>query len=183
MKTLQQIYKSYSNDKPSKGGDKGTLHSYIDYYENLFSFDDMRGRAKRVLEIGVHTGHSLALWREYFHNALVIGVELNARRIDESLVEDCHVIIGDATKEETFGGIDNIDVVIDDGSHRLEHQLKTFEILWPRMAKGGIYCIEDILDYNKNKEKFHDLHSRYEVHDGRIKTNNFSDVIVTYFHD
>lgn len=182
MKTLHEIYSEYSNTRPGKGGDKGTLHSYIDYYEGLFE-NDMRDRAKSVVEIGVHTGHSIAMFDEYFYNADVVGIELNQRRIDLSLTGNCDIIIGDATQEKTFEGIDNIDVVIDDGSHKLEHQLKTFEILFPRMNKNGIYCIEDILDFDKDKETLLNLHPRHEVHDGREKTNNPSDVIVSYFHD
>ena len=35
------------------------------------------------------------------------------------------------------------EVVIDDGSHRPEHILETFRILFPLLADGGIYAIED----------------------------------------
>ena len=181
MKTLKEIYSKYSNERAGKGGDKGTLHSYIDYYENLFAVNDIRSKANRVLEIGVHTGHSLAMWKEYFHNAEVIGVELNAKRIDRKLTKYCTVIVGDATKPETFMGLDNIDIVIDDGSHRLDHQVKTFNILASKMNSPSIYCIEDVLDYNRSKETLLGLHSRHEIHDGREATNNPSDVIVTYF--
>lgn len=179
MKSLKQIYDLYSNDKPSKGGDKGTLHSYIEFYE--FLFQERRYDVRRVVEVGVHTGHSLALWRDYFPNAEIIGVEINRRRIREELVEGCKVIIGDATKEETFEGIDDIDIVIDDGSHKLEHQLRTFEILFSRMTDDGLYCIEDILDYDKDAHHFENLDSPIEVvYDGRHKTNNPTDVIITY---
>lgn len=178
MKSLQEIYDQYSNDKPGKGGDKGTLHSYIKYYEQLF--EKRRLDVKRIVEIGIHTGHSLALWRDYFPNAEIIGVETNQRRIRSDLVEGCKVIIGDATKEQTFEGIDNIDIVIDDGSHRKEHQVKTFEILFSRVVENGIYCIEDILDYDNDHLIFEKLHSKQSVYDGRKETNNPSDVIITY---
>ena len=35
------------------------------------------------------------------------------------------------------------DVIIDDGSHRSEHITASFEHLWPRLADGGLYVIED----------------------------------------
>jgi len=38
----------------------------------------------------------------------------------------------------------DIDILIDDGSHRLNDQLTTLALLWPSIRKGGWYCIEDI---------------------------------------
>ncbi len=35
------------------------------------------------------------------------------------------------------------DIVIDDGSHRIAHQLKSFDFLFPKMSDHGIYVIED----------------------------------------
>jgi hypothetical protein len=38
----------------------------------------------------------------------------------------------------------NFDVVIDDGSHVPEHQLISFESLWPAVKPGGLYIVEDL---------------------------------------
>jgi demethylmacrocin O-methyltransferase len=35
------------------------------------------------------------------------------------------------------------DLIVDDGSHINEHVIKTFEILFPKLKKGGIYVVED----------------------------------------
>jgi hypothetical protein len=35
------------------------------------------------------------------------------------------------------------DLIIDDGSHINEHVIKSFEFLFPKLKKGGIYVIED----------------------------------------
>lgn len=37
------------------------------------------------------------------------------------------------------------DVIIDDGSHRVGDQARTLEALWPFLAEGGIYIVEDLL--------------------------------------
>ena len=35
------------------------------------------------------------------------------------------------------------DLIMDDGSHINEHVIKSFEFLFPKLKKGGIYVIED----------------------------------------
>ena len=39
--------------------------------------------------------------------------------------------------------IGQIDIVIDDGSHRNEHVLQTFAFLFPRLSNPGMYVVED----------------------------------------
>ena len=36
------------------------------------------------------------------------------------------------------------DVVLDDGSHMMSHVVKTFEFLYPRVAKNGIYMVTNL---------------------------------------
>ena len=35
------------------------------------------------------------------------------------------------------------DVIIDDGSHHVAHVNKTFQYLYPKMSKDGVYLVED----------------------------------------
>ena len=87
------------------------------------------------------------MWEEFFPNATIYGIDIDPkckqfegdrRRIfigDQSDSEFCQQVI-----EETGG---EIDIVIDDGSHRIEHQLKSFSMFFPAMTSHGIYVIED----------------------------------------
>jgi cephalosporin hydroxylase len=34
-------------------------------------------------------------------------------------------------------------LIVDDGSHRSEHVIASFEVLFPLLARGGLYVIED----------------------------------------
>ncbi len=36
------------------------------------------------------------------------------------------------------------DIVLDDGSHQMEHIAKTFNFLYPRLPKNGVYLVEDL---------------------------------------
>lgn len=47
-----------------------------------------------------------------------------------------------AIVEEEFGD-EALDLVIDDASHRYEPTVASFEVLFPRVAAGGLYIIED----------------------------------------
>ncbi len=41
-------------------------------------------------------------------------------------------------------GCSAFDAIVDDGSHRWEDQLTTLGNLWPFLAPGGLYFIEDV---------------------------------------
>ena len=54
---------------------------------------------------------------------------------DQSDSDFCHQVI-----RETGG---EFDIIIDDGSHRIEHQLKSFSLFFPTLTDHGIYVVED----------------------------------------
>lgn len=141
MSSLGEVYR----DLAAHGvqSDKGSDHSYIQVYEDLFaSLHD--GQPVNVLEIGVLYGHSLALWRDYFGpKARVWGVDLNP-----TPVQGVAVVKHDATDPRLVDALDRdgYDLVIDDGSHLRDHQAYTFTILKPLLRKGALYVIEDLQD-------------------------------------
>jgi hypothetical protein len=40
--------------------------------------------------------------------------------------------------------MDGLDLIVDDGSHLTSHQIKSLELLRPKLKPGGIYILEDI---------------------------------------
>ena len=91
-------------------------------------------------------------------------------------------IIGDATKEETVKKFDSLDIIIDDGSHRIQDQLKSFNLLYPKLKESGVYIIEDIRDIDNTITQFKDLENSHKVNvkifDFRNLKNIKDDVIV-----
>lgn len=173
MKSLKEIYSMYNTESPKAGGDKGTVHSYIEnYYESALAA--YRPSARRILEIGINQGHSLMMWKDYFVNGEIIGVDIKIPAVDTK----CRMICGDATDPKTFEGLTNFDVIIDDGSHLLSHQIESFNLLFPKLNVGGIYIIEDIADIDNNKTEFTKLHSSVKIFDFRNIKNRKDDVIV-----
>ena len=173
METLREIYNRYSGT-PESGGDKGTEHSYIDlYYEEAFS--SYRKESITILEIGIRRGHSLHMWNEYFDNAKIIGVDIVDFKIEN---RGYTLIYGDATKEETFSSIHNLDIIIDDGSHKFKDQMKTFSILWPKLNTNGLYIIEDFNKLDDRKDKLMRKLPNPKIFDFRKNKNRYDDVLI-----
>lgn len=85
------------------------------------------------------------MWRAYFPHGRIFGIDIhdksahNQRRIKTFLGSQTDPIFLDKVVRE----IGKIDIIVDDGSHMNEHVLFTFRQLFPHLADGGIYAIED----------------------------------------
>ena len=174
MKTLKEIYKEFAS--PEGSGDKGTAHSYIDNYYN-HRFDKIRHDKLNILEIGVSTGLSLQMWCEYFPNSKIIGVEIE--KIDYQPANNrISILNGDATDSKTFNNVDNLDIIIDDGSHVFTDQIFSFAILYHKLNRGGIYIIEDVRDIDNIGKFFKRLNAKAKIFDFRNIKGRNDDVIV-----
>lgn len=181
MKTLQEIYDKFKTHGDKGYGDKGSVHSYIPYYEELLT---PYRKNSCFLEIGLQGGNSLRMWNEYFIDSHVVGVEIFEHRTGGlHLDPNYNVIVYDATKLSFLEKIQNLtfDVIIDDGSHYLHEQIQTFHLLKNKMNAGGIYIIEDIKDIDSSRRYFQDgLHTNHEILDLRSVKNRRDDVLVIY---
>jgi hypothetical protein len=131
--------------------DKWGSHWYLQHYQTHFG--PLRKRSLNLLEIGVgeysnpgEGGSSLRMWKTYFPNAKIFGLDVYDKR---SLEEDRIRIFQGSQTDERFlrsmvkdsGGFD---IIIDDGSHINSHVIRTFEIMFPLLRNPGIYVIEDV---------------------------------------
>lgn len=111
-------------------------------------FKKFRGRPVHILEIGVYSGGSLEMWREYFgQDCRVYGVDIEASCLK---YEDARTRIfignqGDRTFWKHFREhVPDLDIVIDDAGHKPHEQVVSFEELWPHIRRGGVYLCEDL---------------------------------------
>lgn len=135
--SLRQLARKY-------GTDKGTDHSYLEVYEHLF--DKFRHRKISLLEIGVYHGESLRLWREFFPNGRITGIDID---LPSSRIEGCELLRISQTDRATLDAAfadESLDIIIDDASHRIEDQVQSVCWLWPKLKPGGLYLIEDVAD-------------------------------------
>lgn len=128
------------------GTDKNSYHSYIkNFYEK--EFEPYKESKIDLLEIGIETGGSLKLWKEYFLNSKsIVGVDISDEKIDPKYknIDGVSVNIGDAYDKTFSNKFDKYDIIIDDGPHTLESQIKSIEFYLPKLKQNGLFIIEDI---------------------------------------
>ena len=124
------------------------LHKWVHYFDiyerHLTRF---RGRAPVMLEIGVSGGGSLAMWKSFLgEGARLVGIDINPEcKAHEA--EDIEIFIGSQDDPAVIARVlekyPHIDIVLDDGSHVMEHMVKTFGLLYDRVSPTGVYIVED----------------------------------------
>ena len=139
MKSLQELWDEHDGRLIDKWA------HYLPIYERYFA--KFRGTDCRILEIGVAHGGSLQLWKAYFgKESTIVGVDIDPRCRDYG-GPGIYVLTGNQGDKEywdSWGPAEKaFDIVIDDGSHRLEDQAISFQALWPHVQPGGVYLIED----------------------------------------
>lgn len=170
MLTLKQICSLYNTDK-------NTYHSYVDQiYEDLFR--ELRPSVKKLLEIGVDSGASLFMWKEYFDNAKIYG-------IDEKDCPAAHnrdriqFLAEDAYRHDTMGKLpSDFDIIIDDGPHTLDTMTFTIKEYLKKINNNGILIIEDLQDFHWSNILRKHVPENYnvEVRDLRKIRNRYDDI-------
>ncbi len=132
--------------------DKNTLHSYVNVYEDMF--DSLRYTAKNILEIGMGLGGSIMVWRNYFINAHIYGIDTcNLADIhSQSIKNDYHITLfpntngyNDQFIRDNFTNKNiKFDMVLDDASHTLEDIIYFIIKYLPLLSDNGIMVIESI---------------------------------------
>ena len=144
MNTLDKISLKYL---PSK-----IQHNYLELMD--LHFEKKKNSALKILEIGVETERSVKMWKEYFSNAIIYGLDINmnCKKFEEDRIK---IIIGSQTDENILSQLPNdLDIIIDDGSHIEKDVIKSLNYLYKNKLKiGGLYVIEDML-LSENKDLF-----------------------------
>lgn len=151
---------------------------YFPIYERHFA--KFRNRPINLLEVGIYSGGSLDMWLDYFGPQIrIFGVDIAPEcKVYER--DGVDVFIGDQADAEFWeafkAGTPKMDIVIDDGSHKPRHQLRTMEAMLPHMNPGGVYLCEDVHGYPESAfaAHVHQLAHGLNTHSGfeRNEDNN-----------
>lgn len=147
--TLDEIidtkYPAYRGEAPYAGGKD--ICGYFPLYEK-----HLPEKVDNFLEIGIAMGISIKMFRDYYDGVGVFHAMNwnwgNAGVINKAELEErqfvCHE--GNQADVEFLSTIKTqFDVIIDDGSHRSDHQIITFDRLFNNnLNPGGLYVVEDL---------------------------------------
>ena len=209
-KKLEIIREILINDKNKN---KSDLHNYFlnnneeaifkhlpffDIYERYFS--QYREKDINLLEVGVGSGGSCKMWKHYFSNNNK-DAKVNIYAIDKN--EKCKQFEQDNIKifigsqddrdflKKVKKQIPKLDILIDDGGHRMNQQIITFEEMYEHIKDDGIYVCEDIytsywpnfgggyknpnsfIEYTKNLIDY--LNAYWSIVEDNLLPNDFTD--------
>lgn len=120
-------------------------HSLRAYDRLLAKFLDMN---PTMYLIGSKGGALIQMWLDYFSNNVNLVVVESDRRIKLMEADNVKVRIcaeGDwkgLSAVLSEGGQPNI--VVDDGDHLYAHQTRSFELIFPLVALGGVYIVDGL---------------------------------------
>ncbi|MCH9726633.1 MAG: class I SAM-dependent methyltransferase [Planctomycetes bacterium] len=139
MRSTELDLTKYNSDK--------IANQYLQFYDPLFT--PLANSNIALLELGIFNGGSLHLWKDYFPNGKISGIDLN---IPEGFENDDRMNAYKGSQVD-FDFLKNIaekeapsgfDIIIDDASHIGELSRQSFWYLFDNHLKpGGIYVIED----------------------------------------
>jgi len=122
----------------------GDTHWYTEFYGRILG--PRRTNVRNVLEIGIGRGGSLLMWRDFFPNAVIHGID---GREDFMMSEDRIVTYNcNAYTEKCMNSYladKRFDVIIDDGPHTPESWIFCLNNYVDLLDEGGILMIEDVI--------------------------------------
>ena len=170
--------------------DKYEYHFYTPHYQNHFK--NFKFKKNNILEIGVGGyedpylgGNSLRMWKSYFPFSKIYSLDI----YDKSFLQENRIKIFKGSQvdfdflDDVMNDIGEIDIIIDDGSHINKHVIETFEYLFTKLNKGGIYVLEDTQtsywkDYGGNSTNFDDKTTIYGFFKSLIDSLNNEEFIL-----
>ena len=122
--------------------------NYFNIYEDLFK--KYKNKDITFVEIGIHNGGSLDIWRKYFtKNTKIIGIDINPEcKKFEKRDENIEVYIGNQSDknfwDNFFKKVGPVDIILDDGGHTNLDQIITTINAVKNINDGGILVVEDV---------------------------------------
>ena len=148
---FEKLFSFYKTDKAKFiESDNLNGHGFSEFYEKHFS--RLRTEKLKILEIGSFSGASAAAFSKYFQNSKIYCLDINLTKfiyrsnrifpygVDITNFKTVNKFLEDIEFKKS---ISFFDIIIDDGSHLLSHQLKSLNYFFKLVKKGGFYIVED----------------------------------------
>ncbi|MDA8130457.1 MAG: class I SAM-dependent methyltransferase [Elusimicrobia bacterium] len=174
-----------------RGTDKGDCKTYVKgFYEAEFA--PRRSARNRLLEIGVRSGASMALWANFFSDAELIGVDVEPVGAPAGPLKEyvdypsVKFFCKDAYEESFAADLEGkFTILIDDGPHSLASQKRFLQLYLPKLEKGGVLIVEDVQRAYRDSFQLMRLLPDgfvFEVHDFRSVSGTGDDFLFVVRH-
>ena len=136
MDRLTELGIKYNTDKATGHGFTEFYYPYLEKYIN-----------PSILEIGIYDGASLKMWEEFYGYPNIIGVDILEKKQYEN--QNIRTVVADQGNptdllSKCTALVPEYDIIIDDGSHIIDHQISSLVTLFPCLKSGGTYIMEDL---------------------------------------
>ncbi len=169
--------------------DKNDLHKYVVLYDYIINTQYLKKQSPlSILEIGIRQGDSIKIWEESSLFNKVVGLDITPAEAENGVQ---FKFSNKVTLEQGMDGYDpevakyisdkhsKFDIILDDGDHMWESQLKFFENYFPLLNPGGVIMCEDISqNYLPQLQQLCQQYKDFYVFDLRAKANIHGNEIV-----
>lgn len=149
MNKLTEIANKYNTDKGTNercdNGCKG--HGFTEFYYPYFK--DLKHPI--ILEIGTFKGASIKMYNDFFDgDCEIYCIDIDPKCDVSYLGDNIHFYIVDQGNEKQLNdfvsklGEIKFDIILDDGSHYVSHQMLTYSVFRKLLKSDGMYIIEDL---------------------------------------
>jgi 23S rRNA U2552 (ribose-2'-O)-methylase RlmE/FtsJ len=126
--------------------DKFTWHRYTQFYEPYLARLD---GAENILEFGVFHGASIRYLHDRYPSAQIVGCDILPIQPDWPESDRIRYVRLDQGNNQELGQLfvehpGPFDLIIEDGSHRPEHQRNCLVASLSHLRAGGVYILEDL---------------------------------------
>lgn len=156
---LTELAEKHRTDKGSRG------HGYTDIYEKyMLSF---KHYPVRFLEIGIcnpkNPGASLEMWKEYFENGEIYGIDIkDCKDLESKRIKTFMCNQKDRKQlNRLVSRLSQFDIIVDDGDHCSDAQLISLVYLIDHLNYDGWYFIEDLHIKEGKETRDYITHDKY----------------------
>ncbi len=193
--SLEDLFIKYGSDKANVWNNKKNIgHGYSKYY--LKNLHKLKNKKINILEIGSYAGSSAAAFSKFFQKSNIYCLDINISNF-KYFSKRINVYGIDATREKSYKSllkkinktnkVEFFDIIIDDGSHKLDDILKSLSLYFKNLKTKGFYIIEDFKlpnffkHLNNNNEpkidKFINLAKKKKNFKSKILSKDFQNII------
>ena len=149
------IRKKYDADKTQLKMNVNTF-----YYDSIFK--NIKNDNLNILEFGIFEGASLLMWKEYFCNSKIVGLDNNINYINKMKEENFDVSFVDVNDDNNISlTLKNLnmmfDIIIEDTTHQIDDQIRVIKNSVEYLKPGGVIIIENIFLNNNEKDYYEKL--------------------------